>query len=711
MIPACWCLLTCVEREIAKPERQRLGSVDELGGNTVPRSFPLPVGWAKRKYFVAAARRVLCTGCAALAALGWALCDSALAFDFFSLFGSDDPPPVSATTLPYRIAIEAKTADGKADSDTEQALRDASAAYRLRQDPPPDGEGLVRRLQADINPLLDTLWGLGRYNAQIDVTIDDAPVSLDETGLAAAARRADAFRNRAAVPIKVTARLGPTFKLRTVDVDYPRDQAPDGLPRRAFALKPGDPAVSADLRAAQVRLVDWFRSHGHPLAKIAEVKATVDHAAAAMDLRLRIDPGPKAGIGAVTISGGGDIDPRLVATHVYLREGEPYSPERLAMTKTSIAKIPAIGGIRIREADKLDANGNLPIFIDLTERPKHAAGFSVNYSSIDGPGVAAYFENRNLFGGGERLRLDASASLLQRINGSNPYNGLSNLHASDFGTRWTGTFIKPGLFGTYNDLLIEATAFRERVGNNELGGYTDTTVRGTAAVLHRFSETASVQAGVQVEQSRSQDVLGQVDATLVGVTATGRYDTTDNPLNPTRGVRALATFNAYPTLMGSTINLFEGRVAGSAYYALDENADYVLAGRLAMGSLGGATLADIPDSHRFFAGGGGSVRGYGFNTISPLMFGQITGGRSLLEGSAELRVKITPTIGLVPFIDFGSAYSSSLPNFRNYMGVGAGLGLRYLTPVGPIRLDVATPLNPRPGDSRVAIYVSIGQAF
>ena len=114
MIPACWCKLTCVDREIAKPERQRLGSVDELGGNTVPRSFALPVGRAKRKYFVAAARRVLCTGCAVL---GWALCDSALAFDLFGLFGSDDPPAVSATTLPYRIAIEAKTAYGKADSD------------------------------------------------------------------------------------------------------------------------------------------------------------------------------------------------------------------------------------------------------------------------------------------------------------------------------------------------------------------------------------------------------------------------------------------------------------------------------------------------------------------------------------------------------------------------------------------------------------------
>jgi translocation and assembly module TamA len=160
---------------------------------------------------------LLRTSCVAVA--GWSLCEPARAFDLFGLFGSDNPPPVSATALSYRLEIEARTADGKKDSDAEQALRDASATYGLRQDPPPDGEGLARRLQADINPLLDALWGLGRYNAEIDVTIDGILVTLDETGLAAAARRAESFRNRAVIPVKVAARLGPIFKLRTVDVD------------------------------------------------------------------------------------------------------------------------------------------------------------------------------------------------------------------------------------------------------------------------------------------------------------------------------------------------------------------------------------------------------------------------------------------------------------------------------------------------------------
>ncbi len=657
------------------------------------------------------ARTALWIGCATIGTTGGLLCEPAQAFDLFGLLGSDDPPPVSATALSYRLEVAARTADGKTDSAAEQALRDASATYRLRQEPPQDGDGLVRRLQADINPMLDALWGLGYYNAEIDVTVDGIAVARDEAGLAAAARRAEGFRNQKVVPVKIAAKLGPVFKLRTIDVDYPRELAPQGLPHRAFALKPGDPAVSADLRAAQLKLIDWFRGNGHPLAKVKDVKATVDHAAAAMDFRLRVEAGPRAGIGRIEISNSGETDPRVIATHVHVRQGEPYSPERLALMKTSIAKIPAIGGIRIREGDKLDADGNVPIFVDVTERPKQAAGFSARYSTIDGPGVSAYYEHRNLFGNAERLRLEASASLLQRIDGSSSYTNFKDLDPSDFGARFTATFIKPGLYNTPNDLLVEGTAFRERVGNNTLGGYTNETARGTIGVVHRFSEMASVQAGLQVERSRSEDVLGRVDATLVGFTAGGRYDSTDNLLDPTRGVRLSGTFNAYSKLMGSTIDLYEARVTGSAYYAIDEDANYVLAGRLALGSLGGAPLASIPNAHRFFAGGGGSVRGFAYNTISPMMFGQITGGRSLIEGSAEMRIKVTPTIGIVPFFDFGTASTDSLPNFNSFVGYSAGIGLRYLTPVGPIRLDVATPLNPRPGDSRWAVYVSIGQAF
>jgi len=158
--------------------------------------------------------------------------------------------------------------------------------------------------------------------------------------------------------------------------------------------------------------------------------------------------------------------------------------------------------------------------------------------------------------------------------------------------------------------------------------------------------------------------------------------------------------------------MFESKARASTYYSIDEAARIVLAGRAAVGSVSGAALDQIPANHRFYAGGGGSVRGYRYRSLSPLgPTGEVIGGRSLFEASFEARFKITDTIGLVPFLDMGSAFQSAYPDFKEQMRYAAGLGLRYYTAVGPIRLDVATPLNPRDGDKAWALYIGIGQAF
>jgi translocation and assembly module TamA len=129
--------------------------------------------------------------------------------------------------------------------------------------------------------------------------------------------------------------------------------------------------------------------------------------------------------------------------------------------------------------------------------------------------------------------------------------------------------------------------------------------------------------------------------------------------------------------------------------------------------MGGADLADIPANWRFYAGGGGSVRGYAYNTLGPTgPFGlAVVGGRSLFLASAELRVKVTDTIGLVPFFDAGNAFATSFPNFSEPLATSVGVGLRYYTAIGPIRADVAFPLDRRDARAPVALYVSIGQAF
>ena len=190
------------------------------------------------------------------------------------------------------------------------------------------------------------------------------------------------------------------------------------------------------------------------------------------------------------------------------------------------------------------------------------------------------------------------------------------------------------------------------------------------------------------------------------------FDTTDSKLDPTRGVRLNASATGFGAFLGSSLDLVQAKARASAYYSLDADSRFVLAGRVAAGAMGGPELDQIPANWRFYAGGGGSVRGYAYNELGPTVFwGAVVGGRSLFEASAEMRIKVTDTIGVVPFFDVGNAFASNFPNFSEPLFAAAGLGLRYYTSVGPIRLDVAFPLERRAGNGPVAVYVSIGQSF
>jgi translocation and assembly module TamA len=630
----------------------------------------------------------------------------AVAFDFFGLFGGGDeePPPPNAETLPYSLGFTVPDND----KTIVQILKDASTLQSLKGDPPPDADSLVRRAEADLPRLNDALWGAGYYNARIVISVAGVPLSLPASRPEAATRAAAVYRSRALVPIQIAVDPGPQFVLRDVtvlDARTERPFSPAELPPRVVKIEPGDPARSADIVAAQARIVDHFRAQSQPFAKVTEQSPVVTHPAQVMDIGLTVDPGPRAGIGEIAVRGAENVDPAVVRSFIYTDPGDPYSPAALASMRKSILNIEALSSVRIRESDTLDAYGNLPLFVDITERQPRVIGASVQYSTKDGPAVRAYWAHRNLFGGAERLRLEGSLFYLTE-NGGRPEDD-KEFDWDDLGGRFRASFLKPALWGTRNDLLAEILAERDRTE-----GYTSRLVNGMVGIRHRFSETFSVQGGVEYEKGQASDVLGQVDYTLVGLPLSVTYDSTDNTLDPTRGMRLLASVTPYPDFLGSSVPMTIARGSASAYWSLDEDSRYVLAGRLGLGSIVGPDLEDIPANRRFFAGGGGSVRGFGYRTLSPTFMGQPIGGRSLLEGSLEARIKVTDTIGIVPFVDAGTAFESSYPDFDESIRVSAGLGLRYYTGIGPIRLDIATPVRRERGDDRaIAIYVGIGQAF
>jgi translocation and assembly module TamA len=634
----------------------------------------------------------------------------AQAFDFFGLFVSKEAPPApSLQALPYVLTF-AVDGDKKA---VEQTLQDTSTLYRLRADAPSDGDSLARRIQADFGPLLDALWGLGYYNATLVFDVAGIPLAMgDDPARAAAA--AEAYRARAAVPVTARVVPGTLFELRNVQVNDARVRrpfTPAELPSKIIGLSPGDPARAADLRAAQARMVDHFRAQSRPLAKAVSIQPVVFHPARIMDVAFALDPGPVASIGQISITGAENVDPAVIRSFVYVEPGDAYSPKAMADMRKSVGRIQALGSVRIRESETLDPEGRLPVFVEVTERKPRVVGFSARYSTIDGPALHGYWEHRNLFGGAERLRFESDIFLAPRNDGTR-IKRIGDLEPSDIGGRFRVSFLKPALYGSRNDLLIDGLLERDRTGGDRFGGYTSRLADLTGFIRHRFSDTFSMQAGLQVQKGQTSDVLGPIDYFVVGTPVSLTYDSTDKPLDPSRGMRITAAVVPYPTFLGSTVGMTVTKASASAYYSLDEDARYILAGRIGFGSIVGAPLDEIPANFRFFAGGGGSVRGYRYQSIGPEgPFGYVVGGRSLLEGSLEARIKVTDTIGVVPFVDAGGAFDSGFPDFDDKVRFSAGLGLRYYTAIGPIRLDVAAPLDRRPGDKPVSIYVSIGQAF
>ncbi|KAB1074487.1 outer membrane protein assembly factor [Methylobacterium planeticum] len=627
------------------------------------------------------------------------------AFDLFGLFGSEEEPPApSAALLPYGVKFS-----GADDEDLLKALQDTSTLHRLRQEPPPDGEGLVRRAEADLRRLPEALSGYGYYAGQVAIRVDGVAVG-GEASLAPAARAAERARNRALVPVRIALDPGPLYTLRSITVRDVRGRpfTAEVLPARVTRVDDEVPARSATVLAREARIVDRFRSLGHPFARVVSRDPVVDDAAHVMDVTFTVDPGPLAGLGAVALSGTEAIDPAVVRSFIYAEPGDPYSPKAIADIRRSVAKVEGLGSVRVREAHALDAEGNLPIFVEVTERERNLIGVSARYSTVDGPGIRAYYANRNLFGGGETLRIDADIYYL----GNDLYatqRKLAGIDSNGLGGRLSATFVKPALWGTRNDLVANLFAGREAQQS-----YVADAVGGTVGIRHRFSDTFFAQVGVDGQAGRSQDALGKVDYRLVGVPVSVSYDSTDNLLDPTEGVRITASATPYAGFLGSDPSIFVAKAQGSTYYAFDDEAKYILAGRVGFGSISGARLEDIPANIRFFAGGGGSVRGFAYRTLGPRgPFNLPVGGRSLLEASVEARIKVTDTIGVVPFFDAGTAFAGSLPDLDERIRYAAGIGLRYYTGIGPIRVDLAFPLDRIKGNHErpVALYISLGQAF
>jgi translocation and assembly module TamA len=573
------------------------------------------------------------------------------------------------------------------DSSVEKALKNASALWRDRDKPASGTGGLLASARGDYQRILRALYAEGYYGGVISITANGREISELRTG--------DPIS--APVSITIAVNPGPPFVFGKTQIvnqaPLPIDPEDAVPPPESAGFVTGAPAQSGAIVRAEALAIDAWREQGHPNAT-ATREVVALHDRNELDVQLNIDPGPKAFYGTIQVNGAVTLDPGYVAWMADLPAGEEYDPDDVRRANKRLTRLGVFSSVRIEEAEQIEPSGELPIEIFVQERKPRRIGLGASFDTIDGLGVEGTWLHRNLFGRAEQLRFDL------RIGGLT-----DTFDLGEYDYRFTTTFIRPGVSTPDTDQFFKFTAERE-----VLDAYTRNGISAEAGFEHRISDQLTWRTALNGGAAHfDDDVFGERSFTQMGLYGQGIFDSRDSQYDPTRGIYSDLFLDPYYEF-GYGNAVMRGIAEGRAYLGVGDS--LVLAARARLGSLAGSEIAETSPDKLFFAGGGGSVRGYAYRNIGvPVGDDEIVGGRSLIEGSVELRARLSETIGLAAFVDAGYVDPDPFPDFSNDLRVGVGGGLRYYTSFAPIRFDIAFPLDPGDGDPDVAFYVGIGQAF
>jgi translocation and assembly module TamA len=588
-----------------------------------------------------------------------------------------------ANAVPDPLPYEADLTISNGADDLTKELKDASLLVQQQEKPPSGEAGLLARSLSDRERLIAQLYADGRYGGTVDITLAGIPL---ETAL----EQSD-LPDARPVKVEILVNPGPVFTFSNIDVS---SQDGDLSTDPSFwGLAKGEVAASGKILTAEKRMIAVLRDRGYPKARIAERRITADHSTNTLAVVLIADAGHQARFGPVSVKGTEVTDPDFVVQQAMLPVGGVYSPEDLARARKRLNELGIFSSIRLVEGEIEGPDGTMPVTIEVSERKRHVIGAGASWSSTEGFGVESYWRRRNLFGRGELLSVEGSVGRI----------GNESVLDMEYSARIA--FEKPGVFGPLTSFSTSLQARQEHPD-----AYKSRSITYDAYLNREFSEQLKGRAGAEVFYANEEDAFGDGDYLLVGLPADLTFDNRDDKLNPSKGIfAALFAEPAYDTLNSNAMGFIKGTV--SSYYALDQAKRFILAGRVSTGSILAPSVESVPASRRFIAGGGGSIRGYAYRNVGPRKDGEVTGGRSIIELSGEVRVMVTETIGIVGFVDAGNAYEDSIPDFSESLKVGVGAGLRYFTPIGPLRVDAAVPLDPGQDDPDFALYVGLSQAF
>ncbi|GJL92042.1 autotransporter assembly complex protein TamA [Hyphococcus sp.] len=592
----------------------------------------------------------------------WLLCGvAALVFAGPPLAGEApalalQPAASSADAAAYSISIEG------APGDLGEKLGIISELAKGKRDYP-TAAALRRAARRDVTAFDNAMQAAGYYDAKVEFDLTPA----DDN-------------NAARVIFTITP--GAEFHTSAYRIIYQDDAEgrPTTLDEAESKVK--NKADGASLREVQEKFLSYLWNNGFPSAQIISRRTIADFDKGEAEAIFVFTSGPKARFGAPHISGVEKTDPGFIARMQTWEDGEEFERGKMTTYAERIRKTGLFSTVDVKPG-LTDENGVTPILVQLEERKQRTIGAGVSFSTTEGPGGRVFFEHRNIFGHGENLRTELRGSEVEQsatvsMTRPMPRIGGEAFAAAAFQNETTDAF---------NARTFEISGGLSKKWMND-----KLETRGALAL-----ETSSVRNDTEEERTY-----------FVSTPLSVIWNSEDDLLDPRRGFRASWTVTPYAGSDYFTQSDMSAR--GRVHMGKDDLV--TLAARAAVSSTFGSTFADLPLNKRYYAGGGGSVRGFGYQEAGPLdADNNPIGGRSRIEGAFEARLKVIKNLQFAAFIDAGSVSTKSLPDFTDDYFIGYGAGVRYLTPIGPIRADIAFPLEKRPTDNSFQLYIALGQPF
>ena len=554
-------------------------------------------------------------------------------------------------------------------------FRKQSALEEERKDPA-NAAQIGRRAGADAELLAQLLRSQGYYDAMVEPRTEEAAGQLR---------------------VVLAADPGQQYRFATVELPGLEQAGPEAEKLRdTFNVKPGDPVIAADVIASGVALTQALGEQGYAEARIGEQDIEVNHQTRLATLTLPVKPGPIARFGTIRVSGSPPFGAKHLATIARFKRGDPFQRSKVDDLRRALIATTLVANAEIQVVP-VQGGRVVDLMVRLEPAPSHTIAGELGYGTGQGARVEASWTDRNFLN-------PEGALTLRGIAGTNE--------------QLVGVQFRRANFMQRDQVLnMQLSA-----SHQEFDAYEANTVllaanieRQSNFIWHKKWTWSYGGEWLATDERGVFSSAGIKDTRtflIVAAPLSLGYDGSDSLLDPSRGFRLNLRLSPELSSHGGEFIYARGQFDASAYHPISDRV--VGAARVRVGTIFGAGAFDLAPSRRFYSGGGGSVRGYGYQQLGPKdADGDPIGGRGLIEFGTEARIRLKSfggNFGLVPFFDGGSLSTETLPDFRNWR-FAAGIGVRYYSSFGPIRVDLGFPLNRQKGDGRLAVTVSLGQAF